>query len=261
VVPVALLGDPTPTGGTWIAFDGAPRIDDQAGITFVGSTSPIVAAEQIARAPVAGPAATLVVVDDSPCSDPPLGDRCLVNLGDPTPSGDGQQLVFWGEIAFDTVSSLVWPGIFRPAPPVPVGFADALGPLPAPPNQAWVAAPPGGLNGDGAVAYEATALDENLEVVGYASVVKTRRCHLPVARTGDPAPGGGTFGFFDTTDLSDEGVVLFRNLDFDLIEFGLFTATPPVPVPALSPTGLAALALLLFAGAGRVLRRAAPRQG
>jgi hypothetical protein len=254
VVPVALLGDAAPTGGIWTAFDGAPRIDDQGRVTFVGSTPPAPGAEQVARVPIGGPAETLVAMDPG-CS--PLFALCLANLADPTPGGDGE-LVFWAEVVFD-LSFHVFEGIFRPAPPVPVGFVDALGPLPAPPTETWVASPPGGLNGDGAVAYTATALDENLEVIAHASVVKTRRWHVPVARTGDPAPGGGTIGFLDTADLSDEGVVLFLNLDIELVEAGLFTATPPVPVPALSPIALAALALLLLAGAGLALRRAAAR--
>jgi hypothetical protein len=257
VVPVALVGEPAPTppGGTWTGFDGAPRIDDQGRVFFVGSTQTLPEAEQIARAPVAGPAETLVA-EDPDCDL--LFDDCLENLADPTPNGEGE-LVFRAEVVFD-LAFHVREGIFQPVPPVPVGFADALGPLPAPAGETWIPGPPIGFNSDRAIAYVADAFDENNEFVGSYSVVKTQRWHVPVARTGDPAPGGGTFDVLSTEDLSDAGGVLLWGVQGgEPIGFGVYTATPVAPVPALSPIALAALALMLLAGAGPALRRAAAR--
>jgi hypothetical protein len=238
---VALAGDPSPSGGSYLYLD-MPGANAAGKVAFGAS--------------LAGAA-----VNSGVFVDAGSGAAALVLSGDLGPGGETfatfhlPQVSATGDVMFmagwdDGVSGGIYvqdaggiravAATGQPLPETNGGSIDSLG-------------GPAHYSDAGSVAFGAALVGGS--VAGGVFVADASGALRLVARSGDPVPGapGQSFASFGVAASNAAGQVAFAATTSSGAH-GVFLASPlPAQVPSLSPLGLAALALLL-------LLAAAPRQ-
>jgi hypothetical protein len=241
---VALAGDQSPAGGTYLYLD-SPGANADGKVVFPATLTGA-AVDSGVFVDTGGGATTLLLSGDL---DPEGETYRNFYLPQVSPAGDVLFLADWEPDGLDGGIYVQDAGGTRTVvrtdqvlPGTDGGSVDSLG-------------GPAHFSSAGTVTFSASVVGGS--VAGAVFVADASGGLHLVARSGDPVPGapGQTFASFGVAASNGAGQVAFAATS-DTGVHGVFLASPPAPpVPGLSPLGLAALAALLL------LLAAAPRGG